>query len=93
MEFLVTVQTSLPADLEAARREELLAAEAEYARRMIAEGVIARIWRVPGRTASVGIWCSADATVLHDRLAALPLYRWLDITVTPLARHPLEGSA
>lgn len=90
MEFLVSVQTSLPPDMEAGQREELLAAEAAYATSMIKAGVIARIWRVPGRTASLGIWTAADATELHDRLASLPLYRWLDISVTALAQHPLE---
>jgi muconolactone D-isomerase len=91
VEFLVAVQTSLPADMDPSRRAELLAAEAAYARRMIAEGVIARIWRVPGATASVGIWTSPDATVLHDRISGLPLFPWLDVTVTPLATHPVES--
>lgn len=76
--------------MDPGQREELLAAEAAYARSMIDAGVIVRIWRVPGRTASIGIWSAPDATALHDRLAALPLYRWLDIQVTALGRHPLE---
>jgi muconolactone D-isomerase len=91
VEFLVAVQTSLPADMDPERRAALLAAEAAYARQMIDEGVIERIWRVPGRTASMGIWASDDATALHDRLSGLPLSPWLDITVTPLAQHPLES--
>jgi muconolactone D-isomerase len=91
VEFLVAVQTSLPTDMDPSRRADLLAAEAAYARRMIEEGVIARIWRVPGRTASVGIWTSPDATALHDRISGLPLFPWLDVTVTPLATHPVES--
>lgn len=90
MEFLVAVQTSLPPDMDPDRRAELLAAEAAYAGDLLAQGVIARIWRVPGRTASLGIWVERDATALHERLSGLPLYAWLDITVTPLATHPFE---
>jgi muconolactone D-isomerase len=90
MEFLVAVQTSLPADMDPDRRAELLNAEARYATALIEAGVIVRIWRVPGRTASVGIWSSPDATELHVHLSALPLFSWLDIDVTPLARHPLQ---
>ena len=90
MEFLVEVQTSLPPDMEAERRAELLAAEADYAQALRGRGVISRIWRVPGRTASVGIWVAEDAAELHEHLAGLPLFLWLDIGVTPLATHPLE---
>lgn len=90
MEFLVEVQTSLPPDMDAERRAELLAAEADYARALLGRGVISRIWRVPGRTASVGIWVAEDAAELHEHLSGLPLFRWLDIGVTALATHPLE---
>jgi len=92
MEFLVSVQTRLPPDMDEERRAELLAAEAAYAQGLLASGVINRIWRVPGRTASIGVWSSEDATVLHDHLVGLPLFRWLDITVTPLTTHPFEQS-
>jgi muconolactone D-isomerase len=50
-----------------------------------------RIWRIPGRTANVGIWEAPDATALHDLVSSLPLFPWLDVTVTPLARHYLEA--
>jgi muconolactone D-isomerase len=93
MEFLVQVQTRLPAEMDDVRRAELLAAEAAYASDLIDRGVIARIWRAPGRTASIGIWRAADATELHDHIARLPLYRWLDVTVTALAVHPLQPDA
>lgn len=90
MEFLVEVQTSLPPDMDDERRAGLLAAEAAYAQGLRERGVVSRIWRVPGRTASVGIWVAEDPAELHGHLAALPLFRWLDITVTALATHPLE---
>jgi muconolactone D-isomerase len=90
MEFLVEVQTSLPADMDPDERAGLLKAEAEYAGDLVSKGVINRIWRVPGRTASKGIWVADDGTQLHKVLAGLPLYPWLDVKVTPLATHYLE---
>lgn len=92
MEFLVEVETRLPADMEPERRRELTEAELAYATDLAARGVIQRIWRVPGRTASKGIWVAADATELHRHLAGLPLFAWLDVHVTALATHVVEDS-
>lgn len=90
MEFLVQVETGLPPDMQADRRAELLAAENAYAQALRERGVISRIWRVTGRTASVGIWVAEDATELHEHLSGLPLFPWLDIDVSALATHPFE---
>lgn len=91
-EFLVSIRTILPPEMPEAQRTQLQARERAYVERLYADDVIHRIWRVPGETASVSIWRSADSTELHERLAALPLFPWLTITVTPLARHFLETS-
>jgi muconolactone D-isomerase len=91
MEFLVDIQISLPADMDEEKRVALTAAEAERASELRAEGTIQRIWRIPGRTANVGIWVADDASGLHTKLGSLPLARWMDIKVQPLALHPAEG--
>jgi muconolactone D-isomerase len=91
VEFLVHIEISLPADMEEERRAALTDAEAERAAELRAEGSIQRIWRVPGRTANVGVWVAEDATELHAKLSSLPLSRWMDITVQPLALHPAEA--
>jgi muconolactone D-isomerase len=93
VEFLVDIQTHLPADLEPGRRADLLAAERERGTALRAEGVIQRIWRVPGATRNVGVWRAPDATVLHDAIASLPLFASMTVNVTPLALHPLERGA
>ncbi|MEA2201414.1 MAG: hypothetical protein QOI89_2010 [Solirubrobacteraceae bacterium] len=89
-QFLVSIRTRLPPELPEERRTALQARERDYVKKLHAQGTIHRIWRVPGQTASVGVWDAVDATELHEHLAALPLFAWLDITVTPLARHFLE---
>jgi len=89
VEFLVEVEVTLPADLDEARRSQLLAAELERGNALAEAGVLRAIWRVPGRFANRAIWSAADATELHDALVSLPLWPYMDIAVTPLARHPV----
>lgn len=79
--------------MPAAEREELAAAEARRGRQLREAGTIVRIWRIPGRTANVGIWDATDPTALHDAIASLPMFPYLRATVTPLARHRLEAEA
>ena len=90
MEFLVRIDIDLPADVTEARRSELLEAEADRGRELIASGALRRIWRVPGRWANVSLYEASDATELHALLTSLPLWPWMDIQVEALATHPLE---
>ena len=92
MEFLVEVEIALPPDLDEARRTALLAAELERGKALAEAGVVRAIWRVPGRFANRAIWSAPDATALHDALSSLPLWRYMDISVTPLATHAVAQS-
>jgi muconolactone D-isomerase len=91
MEFLVRIEIRMPADLPEERQRELRDAEARRATELREQGVLVRIWRVPGRTANIGIWSAPDATALHDVLTGLPLFPYFDATVEPLATHYLEA--
>jgi muconolactone D-isomerase len=91
MEFLVQIQVTLPPELSSARLEELTDAEQARGRELKNQGVIRRMWRIPGRTANVGIWDAADATALHEALCSLPMFPYIDARVTPLATHYLEA--
>lgn len=86
-EFLVRIRNQWPVDGDKARRAELDAAEAARAAELAAEGVIVRLWRVPGRRENVGLWAAADANALHAAISSLPFYPWLDVEVQPLADH------
>lgn len=90
MEFLVRLEIALPPDMDPARRAQLLADEERRARELIDAGTIVRIWRVPGRYANVGVWEAADATALHDLVASLPLFPYMEAHVEALAQHYLE---
>jgi muconolactone delta-isomerase len=90
LEFLVEIEVRWPPDGDQAQKERLVAAEARRARELAADGALLRLWRVPGRWANVGLWQAQDATALHDAIASLPFYPWLDVRVRPLARHPSD---
>jgi muconolactone D-isomerase len=89
VKFLVQIEVQLPGAMPDDERERLLAAELERGRELVEAGAISAIWRIPGGLRNVGIWEAPDATALHQRIASLPLYRWLRSDVTPLADHPL----
>lgn len=90
MEFLVTISQDWPALRMLPERAKLIAAERRVGRALVEEGVLVRIWRIPGARANVGIWRAADATELDQQLARLPLRPWLTADVTALAEHELE---
>lgn len=90
MEFLVRTENRLPADTPPERRAELRTAERARALELRADGVLRKLWRVPGRNATIGLYEAPDATALHEALMSLPMAPWLDVTVEPLATHPQE---
>lgn len=88
MEFLVEIEIGpIPDDV----RDEVMAGERRRGRELMDAGTIRRIWRIPGRRANVGVWDAEDATALHAAIASLPAHPWMDVRVTALATHPLEG--
>ena len=91
MEFLVRSENRLPPETPASQRAELRAAERARADELRAQGVLRRLWRVPGRTATIGLYEAADPAALHDALVSLPMSPWLDVHVEALATHPQEA--
>ena len=52
------------------------------------EGKWRHLWRVAGRYANISVFDVASNDELHAILSGLPLFPFMEITVTPLARHP-----
>jgi muconolactone D-isomerase len=90
MEFLVTIRLDWAALVARADFDDLITAERRVGLQLLDEGVLRRIWRVPGQRANIGIWDAPDATALVRYLDRLPLRAWLDAEVIPLATHDLE---
>jgi muconolactone D-isomerase len=90
VEFIVRSENRLPPDTPSERRAELRSAERARAMELRAAGVLKRLWRVPGRNATIGLYEAADPAELHDALMSLPMSPWLDVHVEALAQHPQE---
>ncbi|MEY4533426.1 MAG: hypothetical protein RI926_1195 [Actinomycetota bacterium] len=90
MEFLVRFEINQPESMSPDERERLRVIERARAMELREQGVLKRLWRIPGRRAVVGLWETSDATALHEALASLPMFPWMDVDVEPLATHPQE---
>jgi muconolactone D-isomerase len=90
VEFLVRTENVLPRDTPDNVRAQLRKAERERAQELRDAGILKRLWRVPGRNATVGLYEAEDPAALHDALTSLPMWKWTDMTVEALATHPQE---
>jgi muconolactone D-isomerase len=91
MEFLVGFEIGVPDDTPASEVRERERAEAAAAEKLVEEGHLLRVWTrdtASGEPAVIGLY-RADGRAEIDRLlGALPLYPWMEITVTALGPHP-----
>ncbi len=88
MLFMAQMEVRLPPDMDPAHAERLKTAEAAYSQAAQRDGRWLHLWRVAGRYANVSILDVGSVDELHELLSGLPLFPYLDIHVTPLARHP-----
>jgi muconolactone D-isomerase len=89
VEFLVEIDIRLPHEFGPEERDELAKKESARGAALADSGTIRAIWRVPGRLANRGIWSAPDATALHEAIVSLPMWPFMNVAVTPLARHGL----
>ena len=54
MQFLLHIEVTWPPDGDPGEKDRRIAAEASRARELAAEGVIKRLWRIPGQWANMG---------------------------------------
>lgn len=90
MEFLVRIKIQWPEDMDPGFKEKISREEREHAAELSARGHLVRMWRVPGRRENWGLWRASDATELHQVISGLPVWPWMDVTVHPLGRHPVD---
>jgi muconolactone D-isomerase len=88
MLYCVQMEVRVPHDVDPGRIERLKAEEKARAEELQRAGKWRHLWRVAGRYANVSVFDVADHDELHVILSTLPLFPFMDITVTPLARHP-----
>ncbi len=93
MLFHVRMDVRIPHDLPPDVRAITLAREKAYSQELQRSGKWPHIWRVVGEYANVSIFDVDSNDELHDLLSGLPLFPYMDISVTPLAQHPSDIAA
>ena len=93
MLFHVRMDVHLPADLDPQVRANTVAKEKAYSQRLQRDGKWPHIWRVVGEYANISIFKVDSNDELHDLLSHLPLFPYMNISVTPLAHHPSDIAA
>jgi muconolactone D-isomerase len=88
MEFLVHMEVAALIEGGDGAEKMLREQESVRGRELAEKGILLRLWRVPGRRENWGIWKADNCDELHNALASLPLFKYLTITVHPLASHP-----
>jgi muconolactone D-isomerase len=88
MLYLVRMDVNIPHGLPAQQAEEIKAREKAYAQELQRDGRWRHLWRVVGEYANYSVFDVGSNDELHQLLAQLPLYPFMKISVTPLARHP-----
>jgi muconolactone D-isomerase len=88
MLYHVRMDVRLPPGLDPEVRDGLISREKAYSQQLQRDGKWPEIWRIAGEYANFSVFDVADHDELHRILSGLPLFPYLDIQVTALARHP-----
>jgi len=88
MLFQVDMAVKVPVGFDAEEFERIKAREKAYAQDLQRSGEWRHIWRLAGHYANISIFDVASNDRLHEILTALPLFPFMEITVTALCRHP-----
>jgi muconolactone delta-isomerase len=89
-EFLTTFTIAIPEGTPAHTVEDTKAREAERAYELAGQGHLLRLWALPGKGRSLGLWQARDAVEMQAILKSLPLDAWMTVQTTPLTRHPSD---
>jgi muconolactone D-isomerase len=88
MLFLVHMQVNLPHDLAPDKANDIKAREKAYAQELQRQGKWQHLWRIVGEYANYSVFDVQSNDELQDLLSNLPLFPYMKIQVTPLAKHP-----
>lgn len=88
MLYCVRMDVRPPHDVDAERFEQLKAEEKAKAQDLQRSGKWRHLWRIAGHYSNISVFDVESHDELHAILSGLPLFPFMEMTVTPLARHP-----
>ena len=93
MLYHVRMDVQIPVDMDSATKSDLVTREKAYGQEIQQSGRWPHLWRVVGEFANVSIFDVETNDELHEILSGLPLFPYMRISVTPLAKHPSDINA
>lgn len=93
MLYHVRMDVHIPDHLDPKTRAEIVAREKDYSQQLQRAGKWPHIWRIVGEYANFSIFDVDSNDELHELLAGLPLFPYMDVQATPLATHPSDIKA
>jgi muconolactone D-isomerase len=88
MLYLAEMTVRVPSEMREPALAELKSREREIAQRLQREGRWRHLWRVAGRYANVSVFEVESPEELHELISGLPLFPYMEVRITALARHP-----
>ena len=88
MLYHVKMDVRPPHGIDPAEFDRLKAEEKARAQELQRSGKWVHLWRIAGQYANVSVFDVGSHDDLHALLSTLPLFPFMEIAVTPLARHP-----
>ncbi|MDO4232014.1 MAG: muconolactone Delta-isomerase [Lautropia sp.] len=88
MLYLVHMVVNIPSTMDPVEADRVKAKEKQYSQELQRAGKWPHLWRVVGEYANYSIFDVESNDELHTLLSQLPLFPYMEIKVTPLARHP-----
>ncbi|GAA4382580.1 muconolactone Delta-isomerase [Tsukamurella soli] len=88
--YAVRMDVAIPDGVDPSVRDETIARERAYSQELQRTGEWKHIWRCAGQYSNISILDVADNERLHEILWGLPLFKWMTVDVTPLAKHPSD---
>jgi muconolactone D-isomerase len=86
--YHVRMDVRPPHGIDPAQFDKLKAEEKARAQDLQRDGTWVHLWRIAGQYSNISVFDVADHDALHAILSTLPLFPFMQIEVTALARHP-----
>jgi muconolactone D-isomerase len=88
MLYCVKMDVNIPRDIPTEQVEAIKAAEKARATELQLAGKWPHLWRIVGQYSNISILDVESNDELHAILSSLPLFPYMTMQVTPLAKHP-----
>ena len=88
MLYLGHMEVNIPKSVSEEESTKIKSLEKEYSQNLQKSGKWPHLWRLVGEYANYSIFDVESNDDLHMILSGLPLFPYMKIQVTPLAKHP-----